>query len=693
MGLLDFLRWSQPEPQQRAYTLGAGVDQAQVYHGIDNSTFQPPEYVEYLAASNAVYACVTVRATNLSGLPLKIYRVKANGDREEVTAGPLVALLKKVNPYWTLQRLVEMTEQSMGIHGEAFWFMAKQGRMPAEIWWARADRVKVHPHPTEYISHFTYEPPGAAQPIKFERDETIWFRYPNMIDEYSGLSPLAAARLAADTTSAAMHSNFNIFRNGVQAAGMLVPKSGTNFTTEQAKEVADHLDRRARGVDKAHRMLVLRFDADVKSLSMTPKDAEFLGALNYNLEDIARAYRVPIDKIGGKRTYQNVEESESVFWNDCMIPEARFFANELTEQLLPHFGKDLIAEFDLSGIAVLQEDEGERWTIAQGQISAGAMTVNEYREARNWEPVKWGDVWWAQSTLIPIDSPEKPEPIMPAIAPGDEAEEEEEPTEEPERSRHMRAMVAYGSERHQQLWRAHIGKTEPWEQRIGKACADLMQRQKASILSDLAARSKRELNPDDPFDRARWIKAFRTTMRPIIAGVTYEAATLAANELGVAFAFDVQDPNIIRAIERQTQRFAVEVNNTTWDTLRAELSEGINAGDGSDQLAERVDRVMGDRIRSSKETIARTEANTASNQGTLESWRQSGVVEQKEWLAALDDRTRETHIDAHGQRVGIDEDFQVGACSGPSPGQTGCGEEDINCRCTLLPVLDVEVQP
>ena len=96
---------------------------------------------------------------------------------------------------------------------------------------------------------------------------------------------------------------------------------------------------------------------------------------------------------------------------------------------------------------------------------------------------------------------------------------------------------------------------------------------------------------------------------------------------------------------------------------------------------------MAERIRSSKEVIARTEVLGAANGGTLDAWQQSEVVDKKVWLAALDDRTRDSHVDAHGQTVGIDENFIVGNGSGPTPGQIGLPEEDIQCRCSMTAII------
>jgi len=160
----------------------------------------------------------------------------------------------------------------------------------------------------------------------------------------------------------------------------------------------------------------------------------------------------------------------------------------------------------------------------------------------------------------------------------------------------------------------------------------------------------------------------------------------AAVDLGVSFSPDMADPNVVRFLENRSQRFAEEVLETTWVQLKDSLSEGVQAGEGIPELAMRVDTVMDSR-KSSAETIARTEVVGANNGGTLLSWKQSGVVESKEWLTALDGRERDTHRAAHGQRVGIDEDFSVGAGSGPAPGQIGLAEEDINCRCSMRPVV------
>ncbi len=693
----------------RGFVMGAGVvDRADVAFGKDSETFTPSEYGNYIATSNGVYACATLRAELLSALPLKLYKVNPAGERVEVTRGNLLALLQKVNPFWTLNRLLHMTELSLCLWGECFWFLergASETQTPREIWWARPDRVRVFPDPLNYIKSFAYMPRNDSTPIPFSPQETIWFRFPNPLDEYEGLSPLAAARLAADFSSAAMQSNRNIFANGLQMAGAFFPKAGQSFTEEQAKILETQLGKRFKGVDKAHRFGVFRYEAEMKEVGIRPKDAEFSAGLKWALEDIARAYKVPLDLIGGQRTYENVNAARKAIYTQCVLPEARFVASELTEQLLPMFGDADVAEFDASDIDVLQEAEAERWTREREQIGAGVLLINEWREEMGREKVKWGDVWWAASSLVPIESAEpRPQTTDASVQP--EGDPEIEAETQGFAGAQTRA-IEYGSTEHKRLFEKFVRRTEKQEKILGEVVAQLFKRQKDAVLGRLKAKRALVTNPysndspnghhrdaesvtDEPFDLAEWIKKFRLEVRSVLKEIIADAGADALEDIDVSISFDVLEPQVVRFLEQRAQRFARLVNETTWEELKQSLKAGLEKGESIAELADRVEAVMAGRIRSSAETIARTEVIGASNGGTLAAWKQSEVVVAKTWLAALDDRTRDSHVAAHGQTVDLDKDFRVGGGEGPHPGAIGLAEEDINCRCAMTAVLDTD---
>ena len=703
----------------RDFVVGEGaISRHDRYFGKDPQTWSPAEYGSYIATSNAVYVCSTIRSDLLKSVPIKVYKRKdeeakrlSRGlipvDVETVTGGPLVDLLRFVNPFWTFRRLISMTELSLSLWGKGFWFL-ERGESgtgpPKEIWWARPDRVVVIPDPKTYVKGFAYMPIDGVEPIPFKPSETIWFRYPNPLDEFEGLSPIAAARLAADTGSAAMKSNRNLFAQGLQMGGLIVPKTeGVTLTNEQAEDLEESLDRRFKGVDKAHRWGVLKFDVEMKGASqigISPKDAEFLGLLNWSLEDVARAYKIPLDFVGGQRTYANVETAERAIWVRAIKPEAEFLSDELTEQLLPMFpGAGDEIKFDLSDVEALQEAEGERWTRSNEQIKGGAITINEWRNSQGLDPVPWGDVYWAPISLVPIDSEEKPSLLGPpdpgedegkddlGIAIGEEAEDEA-------RSFGSDRVIEYGSDAHVIAWRRFERRSTAWEKLITAVFLELMERLQDSILDTLKARTAKrdgEQVTIEPFDMAKWIREFREAIRPVISVVVAESGQAALDDIGVVGEFNVDHIDARSFIEKRAQRFATQIPETLWEKLRESLSEGMSEGASIKELAARVEQVMGDYIASTAETIARTETIGAANGGSLQGYRQSDVVEFKGWLAALDPRTRDSHIAAHSQYseepIPLEADFYVGAGAGPAPGQIGLPEEDINCRCTIFPVV------
>lgn len=678
----------------RNFVLGqAVVDVSTASFGVDPTVFSPEEYGDYIATTNSVYTCATWRADLLVTLKPKLYKVR-NGDRSEVVKGNLSELMQKVNPHWTFNRLMRMTELSMCLWGEAFWFLERgeNGKQrPREIWWGKPSRVTVFPDPTNYIRGFEYR--YGAQRLWYDPSEVIWFRFPNPIDEFSGLSPLAAARLAADYASDAVMSNRNLFRNGSQMGGIITPK-GRILEKNQAEEIEHQIDKRTRGVDRAHRWSVFRLEVEAKEMGVTPKDAEFLGGLKWSLEEICRAYKWPLDLVGGERTYENYDAAMQAAYTHAVLPESDYLASEITEQLLPMFpGEADVMEFDSSEIRILQEQETLAWTREREQINAGTLTINEWRKKKGLDLLPWGDTWWAPIGQMPAED------LMNGASTPTEPVVDNSVDETGRNIRTVRGPVEFGSAEHERAWKRFEQRTVPWEKQLSAIIEGLLESQTESVLAQLknaqesgSIENTRALR-DDPFNLKEWIKKFRMKLRPALSELVKDVGTqVLRDDLGLRLAFDIKLPEVVRFIERRAQRFAVEVNETTWNKLKKSLSEGIDAGEGIDTLSERVTTVMQDRIRSTPEVIARTEVIGASNGGSLLAYKQSGVVQKKTWLAALDERTRESHLAAHAMYqknpIGLDEEFRVGNGAGIAPGQIGLPEEDIQCRCTMQPVIE-----
>lgn len=130
--------------------------------------------------------------------------------------------------------------------------------------------------------------------------------------------------------------------------------------------------------------------------------------------------------------------------------------------------------------------------------------------------------------------------------------------------------------------------------------------------------------------------------------------------------------------------------NKRWNTpkLRSALTHAIVQGDSIPKLSKKVEEICG-----SNKAIATRNARTmmtgARNAGTLAAYmraEQNGMHIQKQWMAALDERTRVSHRHLDGEIKPVNEKFSNGLMH---PGDTeGRPAEVYNCRCTMVPIVN-----
>jgi uncharacterized protein with gpF-like domain len=130
-----------------------------------------------------------------------------------------------------------------------------------------------------------------------------------------------------------------------------------------------------------------------------------------------------------------------------------------------------------------------------------------------------------------------------------------------------------------------------------------------------------------------------------------------------------------------------------WQDVRQRTVVALRDGMGTDELREEIVKVSGySEVRA--EAIARTEAMSAYNAGDLQGARalgEFGPVE-KVWIAALDQRTRPDHAEAHNQVVALNEPFDIGGEPMMRPGE-GSAANVVNCRCVMEFLYEGDARP
>jgi hypothetical protein len=134
----------------------------------------------------------------------------------------------------------------------------------------------------------------------------------------------------------------------------------------------------------------------------------------------------------------------------------------------------------------------------------------------------------------------------------------------------------------------------------------------------------------------------------------------------------------------------VDVGNDVWEIVRGLLIDGLQAGEGVRDIAQRITSATG-MASAQAGVVARTEINAAVSAGSLAQVRALHLTGTKTWIAVGDELTRPWHRDADGQTVDIIEKFMVGgeAMDAPLDGSASAGNV-VSCRCSASFDIDDE---
>ena len=165
--------------------------------------------------------------------------------------------------------------------------------------------------------------------------------------------------------------------------------------------------------------------------------------------------------------------------------------------------------------------------------------------------------------------------------------------------------------------------------------------------------------------------------------------------------WQVTDPHLQAKIQQATFNFCQATNQTTTDLLnnalhrlRKELIEGIVVeGEALAVLTKRVQRVFDQADEHRAARIAQTETSRAVHSASMESARQSGVVQGKKWLASAN-ACAEICLPIAAKfpdGIGLDEEFDRRGDHPVYASIPYCPAHPF-CRCSITYVLTQEYE-
>lgn len=192
--------------------------------------------------------------------------------------------------------------------------------------------------------------------------------------------------------------------------------------------------------------------------------------------------------------------------------------------------------------------------------------------------------------------------------------------------------------------------------------------------------------------RADWIKFLQVTYLAI--GEDF-APAVADSFKGLDGAVEIkadEDPwmrLLLDWINRNAGVKITQIESTTLDLIRRQLSEGMATGESVPQISRRIEELYGRNVSTRSTLIARTEVIGASNAASYMGAKSTGLTLNKQWLSSRDSRTRATHrlgSGVDGQERPMDQPFDLPGGQLMWPGDTSLGAsgaETVACRCTI----------
>ena len=325
--------------------------------------------------TSAVYACVRILAESVAGLPLHVYERTANGSKSTKPSHPLYRLLHdEPNREMTSFVFRETLMSHLLLWGNAYAQIIRDGRgFPIALYPLLPDRMTVDRNESGELL-YTYQSDKGQ--VKLRRENIL--HIPGLgFDGLIGYSPIAMAKNAVGLALATEDYGATFFANGANPGGVL--EHPGVIKPEQADRLRESWQSQFGGAN-AHKVAVLEEGLKFHQMSIPPEQAQFLETRKFQINEIARIFRVPPHMVGDleKSSFSNIEQQSLEFVKYTLDTWVVRWEQSLQQALiLPSEKATIFIKFNLDGL--LRGDYQSRMQGYSTGIQNGFMSVNDVR--------------------------------------------------------------------------------------------------------------------------------------------------------------------------------------------------------------------------------------------------------------------------------------------------------------------------
>ena len=400
MGVLSGLFRSRDKPENRtagsSYSFFMGGSSSGKYVN-ERSSMQ----------MTAVYSCVRILSEAIASLPLHVYEITDTGTVKAIDH-PLYSILHdEPNPEMTSFIFRETLMTHLLLWGNAYAQVIRNGKGEViALYPLMPDRMSVNRDSEGqlyYEYRTTQDDAKTMDGYTVRLSPTDVLHIPGLgFDGLVGYSPIAMAKNAIGLAIATEEYGSKFFANGAAPSGVLEHPG----ILKDPEKVRSSWMQTFGGSHNANKVAVLEEGMKYTPISISPNEAQFLETRKFQIDEIARIFRVPPHMIGDleKSSFNNIEQQSLEFVKYTLDPWVTRWEQGIKRRLFTEDEKKTFyVKFNVDGL--LRGDYQSRMNGYATARQNGWMSANDIRELENLDRIsaeEGGDLYLINGNMMPL---------------------------------------------------------------------------------------------------------------------------------------------------------------------------------------------------------------------------------------------------------------------------------------------------
>ena len=345
---------------------------------------------------SAVWAAVRAISEGVASLPLQVFRRGHDGSRSKANDHPLYRILHdQPNP--------EMSALTF-----------RETLMGHALVWGNGYAEIVRDKNSGRVQQLWPLDPSLVEPVRDENGE-LYYKYGQIIflpaeilhikglsfDGVKGYSVIAQAKNSIGLGMAVEEFGSTFFGQGGKPAGVISVPGKLN--SEAIQNMRKSWEDMHATVKNSHRVAILQNGVTYQTIGTPPDDAQWIASRSFQLQEVARWFKIPASKIGaGAGTYSSLEQDNLAFLQETLRPWLIRWEQEINFKLISSLDQ-LYAEHNQD--ALLRGDTAGRSAFYASALSWGWLSRNDVRALENLPPFEGGDAYMIPKNMDPAFGP------------------------------------------------------------------------------------------------------------------------------------------------------------------------------------------------------------------------------------------------------------------------------------------------